>query len=313
MSTWPPLARSRPDSTAISELLPDPDAPNMATLSPRRMVRSSPFRIATGASRVPSWSVTFSARIAIVAGSMGECMKKERSLAGRLMQYGALALIVHLASGCSDQAPPPPPPTNAAISAEGAAPATPAADRKLVVAFGDSLYAGYNLDQGQGLAPVLEAALAARGVKAQVVNAGVSGDTTAAGRARLAFTLDGLPRTPDLMLVGLGGNDMLRGLSPQDTRANLDAILAEAKSRGIKVMLTGMLASPNMGADYAAAFNSIYPDLARQYDAALYPFMLDGVLGDRALLLPDGIHPNAQGVKRIAGRLAPMVAGALAP
>ena len=234
-------------------------------------------------------------------------------MAGRLMQYGALALIVHLASGCSDQAPPPPPPTNAAISAEGAAPATPAADRKLVVAFGDSLYAGYNLDQGQGLAPVLEAALAARGVKAQVVNAGVSGDTTAAGRARLAFTLDGLPRTPDLMLVGLGGNDMLRGLSPQDTRANLDAILAEAKARGIKVMLTGMLASPNMGADYAAAFNSIYPDLARKYDAALYPFMLDGVLGDQALLLPDGIHPNAQGVKRIAGRLAPMVAGALAP
>lgn len=167
-------------------------------------------------------------------------------MAGRLMQYGALALIVHLASGCSDQAPPPPPPTNAAISAEGAAPATPAADRKLVVAFGDSLYAGYNLDQGQGLAPVLEATLATRGVKAQVVNAGVSGDTTAAGRARLAFTLDGLPRTPDLMLVGLGGNDMLRGLSPQDTRANLDAILAEAKARGIKVMLTGMLASPNM-------------------------------------------------------------------
>jgi acyl-CoA thioesterase I len=230
------------------------------------------------------------------------------SLAGRLTQYGALTLIVHLTAGCSPDAPPPPPAREQAQRVEPPARATPSADRKLVVAFGDSLYAGYNLDQGQGLAPVLERALADRGLKAQVVNAGVSGDTTTAGRARLAFTLDGLPRTPDLMLVGLGGNDMLRGLSPQETRDNLDAILREAKARGIPVMLTGMLASPNMGADYAAAFNPIFPDLAHKYDAALYPFMLDGVLGDRTLLLPDGIHPNARGVTVIARRLAPIVA-----
>ncbi len=229
-------------------------------------------------------------------------------MAGRLTQYGALALIVHLTTGCSRDAAPPPPATEQAQKAQPPANATPAADRKLVVAFGDSLYAGYNLDQGQGLAPVLEHVLAERGIQAQVVNAGVSGDTTAAGRARLAFTLDGLPRTPDLMLVGLGGNDMLRGLSPQETRANLDAILSEAKARGIKVMLTGMLASPNMGTDYAAAFNPIYGDLARKYDAALYPFILDDVLGDRTLLLPDGIHPNARGVTVIASRLAPIVA-----
>ena len=234
-------------------------------------------------------------------------------MAGRLTQYGALALIVHLTTGCSPDAPPPPPATEQAQKAQPPADATPAADRKLVVAFGDSLYAGYNLDQGQGLAPVLEHALAERGIQARVVNAGVSGDTTAAGRARLAFTLDGLPRTPDLMLVGLGGNDMLRGLSPQDTRDNLDAILREAQARGIKVMLTGMLASPNMGAQYAAAFNPIFPDLARKYDAALYPFMLDGVLGDRTLLLADGIHPNARGVTVIASKLAPLVARALAP
>ncbi|WP_300397198.1 arylesterase [uncultured Sphingobium sp.] len=229
-------------------------------------------------------------------------------MAGRLTQYGALTLIVHLTAGCSPDAPPPPPAREQAQRVEPPARATPSADRKLVVAFGDSLYAGYNLDQGRGLAPVLERALADRGLKAQVVNAGVSGDTTTAGRARLAFTLDGLPRTPDLMLVGLGGNDMLRGLSPQETRDNLDAILREAKARGIPVMLTGMLASPNMGADYAAAFNPIFPDLAHKYDAALYPFMLDGVLGDRALLLPDGIHPNARGVTVIARRLAPIVA-----
>lgn len=229
-------------------------------------------------------------------------------MAGRWLQYGALALFVHLASGCSDGAPPPPP---AADTAQPADAADPAPDAKLVVAFGDSLYAGYNLDQGKGLAPMLERALIARGVKTRVVNAGVSGDTSAAGLARLAFTLDGLPRKPDLMLLGLGGNDMLRGLSPEETRANLDAILAEAKKRGIPVLLTGMMASPNMGPDYAAAFNPIYPNLARKYGATLYPFMLDGVIGRRALLLPDGVHPNDAGVTLIVGRLAPLVAGKL--
>ncbi len=232
-------------------------------------------------------------------------------MAGRWMQYGALAVIVQLAVACSDktatsaQVDGDQPTVNAAVAA------TPVADERLVVAFGDSLYAGYNLDQDKGLAPALEAALKARGVKVRVVNAGVSGDTTAAGLARLAFTLDGLPRKPDLMLVGLGGNDMLRGLSPAETRTNLDAIMGELKKRGIPILLTGMVASPNMGPDYAAAFNPIFPDLARTYDATLYPFMLDGVIGDRTLQLPDGIHPNDKGVAVIVGKLVPVVAGAL--
>lgn len=229
-------------------------------------------------------------------------------MAGRLTQYGALALFVHLAA-CSDTAPPPPPP--AADTARPPSAAIPAADGKLVVAFGDSLYAGYNLDQDKGLAPVLEQALRARGIAASVANAGVSGDTSAAGLARLAFTLDGLPRKPDLLLLGLGGNDMLRGLAPKETRANLDAILSEADKRGIRVVMTGMVASPNMGADYAAAFNPLYPDLARSHGAELYPFMLDGVIGNRSLLLPDGIHPNAAGVRAIVARLVPVVADAL--
>ena len=234
-------------------------------------------------------------------------------MAGKWMQYGALALFVQLAVACSDKTPAPPLADKDAQVANLAQPAVPAADERLVVAFGDSLYAGYNLDQDKGLAPVLEAALKARGVKARVVNAGVSGDTTAAGLARLAFTLDGLPRRPDLILVGLGGNDMLRGLSPAETRNNLDSILVELKKRDIPILLTGMLASPNMGPDYAAAFNPIFPDLARRYDATLYPFMLDGVIGDRALQLPDGIHPNDKGVDVIVGKLAPVVAGALKP
>lgn len=232
-------------------------------------------------------------------------------MAGRYLQYGLLTLIVHLTASCSDNPPPPPAPANMAAAAPNPSPVPPRADQKLIVAFGDSLYAGYNLDPGKGLAPVLEKSLAAGGLQARVVNAGVSGDTSAAGLARLAFTLDGLPRKPDLMLVGLGGNDMLRGLSPRDTRANMGAILTELARRRIPVLLTGMVASPNMGPNYAAAFNAIYPDLAKRYDATLYPFMLNGVIGKRALLLPDGIHPNPKGVEVIVGRIAPLVGRAL--
>ena len=186
-------------------------------------------------------------------------------------------------------------------------------DRRLIVAFGDSLFAGYKLDQGAGFVPELERALAAQGIKAQVVNAAVSGDTSAAGLQRLDFALDGLARKPDLVIVGLGGNDMLRGLEPEATRANLEGILARLKERGIPAMLTGMLASPNMGADYAAAFNPIYPSLAKKFDVPLYPFTLEGVIGRRDLLLPDGIHPNEKGVEKIVSTMTPMVASKLNP
>ena len=193
--------------------------------------------------------------------------------------------------------------------------ASPAAeatfDGPLVVAFGDSLFAGYGLEPSQGFAPALERALAAQGVKARVVNAGVSGDTTAAGLARLGFTLDGLPRKPDLVIVGLGANDMLRGLSPAQTRANLRAMVDELNRRGVRVALTTMMAAPNLGEDYARAFNPIYADLARSGGASLYPFFLDGVAGQPDKLLPDGMHPNAQGVEIIAKKIAPAVAGDL--
>ncbi len=231
-------------------------------------------------------------------------------MAGRFWQYGALLLVVQLATGCS---PSTPERTDAPNGTRATATAsTPAADAKLVVVFGDSLFAGYNLAPDQGFAPALERGLATQGNKARVFNAGVSGDTSVAGLQRLAFTLDGLDRKPDLMIVGLGANDMLRGLSPEATRANLDAILAELKKRGIPAMLTGMVAAPNMGADYAAAFNSIYPDLAKKYGVPLYPFFLDGVVGHRDLLLPDGMHPNAKGVDAIVTRVLPIVVADLA-
>lgn len=182
---------------------------------------------------------------------------------------------------------------------------------RLVVAFGDSLYAGYRLAPNEGLALQLQAALQADGINARVHNAGVSGDTTAAGKTRLAFVLDNLERKPDLVVLGLGGNDMLRGIKPAETKANMAAILDELKRREIPVVLTGMLAAPNLGQDYGNAFNAILPQLAKKYDAPLYPFFLEGVVTGSGLMLPDNIHPNAKGVSRVVEGLSPLVEAAL--
>jgi acyl-CoA thioesterase I len=144
-----------------------------------------------------------------------------------------------------------------------------------------------------------------------VHNAGVSGDTTDAGKIRLSFVLDNLDRKPDLMVLGLGGNDMLRGIKPVETKRNLTFMLDELKKRDIPVILTGILASPNMGPDYADAFNPIFPALAKQYNVPLYPFFLKGVVANKALMLEDDIHPNANGVAVIVEGIEPMVADAL--
>ena len=233
-------------------------------------------------------------------------------MTGRIVNYAAMLLLVHALVGCSDPAPQPTTGQGEGNAAVGADVTVPTADARLVVVFGDSLYAGYGLEQNKGFAPALERALRRGGIAATVHNAGVSGDTSAMGRDRLAFALDGLPRTPDLVLVGLGGNDMLRGLDPADTRANLDAILTELHKRGIDAVLTGMLASRNMGVDYAKAFDTIYPQLAAKFDVPLYPFFLDGVIGHADLMLPDGIHPNDRGVEVIAAKVAPVVEARLA-
>ncbi|PHR16412.1 MAG: arylesterase [Sphingopyxis sp.] len=192
---------------------------------------------------------------------------------------------------------------------EQAAPAQEA--ETLIVAFGDSLYAGYGLEPNEGFAPDLQAALKADGKDVRVHNAGVSGDTTAAGLRRMDFVLDSLSRTPDLVILGLGGNDMLRGLKPSETRANLEAMIVKLKDRNIPVMLTGMLAPPNLGAEFTKEFNIIYPALAKKYDITLYPFFMDGVVGKPDLFLGDGIHPTADGIDVIVGKIAPQVAAVL--
>jgi acyl-CoA thioesterase-1 len=193
-----------------------------------------------------------------------------------------------------------------------AASAAPAEAKDVrVLALGDSLTAGYGLPPGQGFAPQLEEMLRRNGVRAFVTNAGVSGNTAAQGRARLKWTLDGLKAKPDLAIVALGANDMLRGLPPRQTRADLDAIVTELKRRGIPVLIAGMLAAPNLGSRYMAEYNRIFPELAREHGAALYPFFLAGVAGNPALALPDKVHPNFQGIKKMVSGITPTVLRAL--
>jgi acyl-CoA thioesterase I len=230
-------------------------------------------------------------------------------LNNNFISYGALLLILQGLSGCGQQSPS----TDARqLTTSAPAAAEEVVGTKLVIAFGDSLYAGYRLGPNEGFAPQLQAALKAKGIAAKVVNAGVSGDTSAAGKARLAFVLDGQKRKPDLVVLGLGGNDMLRGISPAQTRANMAAMMNELKGRGIKVVLTGILASPNMGPDFAKDFNGIFPALAKRHAAPFYPFFLEGIVTEPSLMLDDGVHPNAKGVARAVSGVEPLVAGALA-
>jgi len=191
-----------------------------------------------------------------------------------------------------------------AVAPVGGAPAA-AAEELRIVALGDSLVHGYGLTPDDGFVPQLEDWLAKQGIEAEVVNAGVSGDTTAGGLSRFGWALG--QEGADAMIVVLGGNDLLRGIEPTVTRKNLDAILTKAGERGIPVMLAGMRAPGNYGEDYKESFDTIYPDLAEQHGALLYPRFLAGVEDDRSLWQPDAIHPNADGVAEIVERMGPTV------
>ena len=175
----------------------------------------------------------------------------------------------------------------------------------VILDFGDSLTAGYGLPAGQAFPARLEAWLHQQGTEARVVNAGVSGDTTAGGLARLDWAL---ADKPDLVILALGANDALRGIEPSTVRENLDKMIGKIEASGAKLLLLGMLAPPNWGEEYRHAFDQIFPELARIHHLPLYPFFLEGVAMKPELNQPDGLHPNERGVAVLVDRIAPVVA-----
>ena len=189
-------------------------------------------------------------------------------------------------------------------------PASQAAAREpVIVAFGDSLTAGLGLPEKDSFPAQLERALKARGQEVKVVNAGVSGDTAAAGLARLDWAM---PDDASAVIVELGANDALQGLDPAATKATLEKIITELKARGLPILLAGMEAPPNLGKEYVEQFRALYADLAQRYDLILYPFFLDGVALDDKYTLGDRLHPNAEGVARIVDGILPKVEELLA-
>jgi acyl-CoA thioesterase-1 len=218
----------------------------------------------------------------------------------------ALALLL---AACGSGAPPAGEPQAEPAPIEEELPVVGAERR--ILAFGDSLFAGYQLAADEGYPERLEMALRGQGINARVIDAGVSGDTSAAARQRIAFVLDNMDQPPHLALVELGGNDLLRGITPDQTQANLTAILDELKQRDIPILLMGMRAPPNMGAEYQRDFDAMYPGLARQFDAGLVPFFLEAVYDKPDLNQDDRIHPTAEGIEAIVAATIGTVAAAI--
>lgn len=221
---------------------------------------------------------------------------------GCLQKRNALAFGFTLAftlSACGSEAPVEQPRTEPGAIAEGELAVPVMGEEVRIVAFGDSLFAGYGLAEDEGYPERLEAALRARGTNARVVDAGVSGDTSAAGRDRLAFVLDAQSEKPDLFILELGGNDLLRGISVEETRANFEAMLDELKAREIPVLLMGMRSPPNYGPEYQAQFDEMYGSLANAYGTALIPFWLEDIYQKPELFQADRIHPTEEGIEAL--------------
>lgn len=213
----------------------------------------------------------------------------------RFLTVGAVALLTGgcgVGSDAPGEVPPAAGEPRAAVRAAAAAEGRPR-----IVLLGDSLTAGLGLDPDESYPALLQARLDREGYRYEVVNAGVSGDTSAGGLRRVDWVLD---ENTAVLVVALGGNDALRGLPPTQLRANLAAVIARAQRRGVAVLLAGMEAPPNLGPEYTAAFRTVYVDLAREYRVPLIPFLLEGVGGVREMNQPDGIHPNAEGARRVA-------------
>lgn len=178
------------------------------------------------------------------------------------------------------------------------------ADAIKIVGLGDSLMAGYQLETGQGFPAQLQETLRKQGFDVEITDAGVSGDTTSGGLARLDWSV---PEGTDLVILELGANDALRGVDPKETEANLRAMIEKLKARNTAIILAGMLAPPNMGETYGKAFNSIFPNLSKEFDLPLIPFFVEGVAGNATLQLSDRMHPNPDGVRKMVENALPII------
>jgi acyl-CoA thioesterase-1 len=250
------------------------------------------------------------------AGHGGDAIAEARRVRVRRRgtALGVAVAIVLGVVGCSGPRDPDTPRADTGPAASGSASrdASTPVERPRIVALGDSLTAGYGLAQGEAYPERLQERVDAEGLPFEVVNMGVSGDTSAGGLRRVDWALEGDVR---VLILALGGNDGLRGLSPADLEANLAAIIDRAQAQGARVLLCGMQMPPNLGPQYVRAFREVYPRLAREKDVELVPFLLDGVAGVGALNQPDGIHPTAEGARRIAdvvwAHLEPMLQDAI--
>lgn len=223
----------------------------------------------------------------------------------------SIAPLALMLVSCGSEAPE----AAAPVAPEAAADAAPEVPvmgpERLILAFGDSLFAGYNVAKDDSYPAKLEAALRAKGINARVTNAGVSGDTSAAGAQRFDFTLKSMERTPDLLILELGGNDLLRGLSTDQVKENLRDIITKAQRQGIDVLLMGMQAPPNVGPQYAAEFKAAYADLAKQYGVDFIPFWVEAVADKPELIQSDRVHPTEQGIEVLVGDTLDEVIAAL--
>jgi acyl-CoA thioesterase I len=213
-----------------------------------------------------------------------------------LLFFAALGALAACGGAAESERPAVLPKERAAVAPPSAPAAQP--DAPSIVFLGDSLTAGLGLDVPDSFPSVIQSKLDAAGYRYRTVNAGVSGDTSAGGLRRLEWALS--EGTPKVLIVALGGNDGLRGLPPEQLQQNLSAIIEKAAARGLAVILAGMEAPPNFGADYTARFRAVYPTLATRYSVPLVPFLLDGVAGDPSLNQADGIHPNPRGARIVA-------------
>lgn len=287
VSATPAVGRKSPATIANNVVFPDPDGPTSAVRSPRRNSKSSPESTRVAASPDPYAKDTRASRAA--KGKDGVEFASDMNFT--LTAIIALFLAAAATFARADESRPP-----------DSAP--------LVAAFGDSLSSGYGLANParDGFAPALQRALMTLGIRAEVQNHGVAGDTSDDGLNRLDWMLH---EKPDIVVVEFGANDMFRLFPPDHTRANLDAILRKIRDAGAVPILAGMLAPLNSGKEFANAFNGIFPSLAKKHEIELYPFFLKGVALRPDLNLPDGLHPNAAGTEVIAANIAPIVARAI--